>query len=164
MLVVYSKKMTALPVFKRFEKAAHCLSSISDNSKIKVTLTGRSRSTFYGYEIFEIIPFILIDNAIKYSPKTQDVEVHFNETTSLIKVAVKSIGPKCEKSELKKIFERSYRGKFASHIEGSGRGLYLAKQICDINNIDIVASWEPISCQYDRKDYGNFIINLSIPI
>ncbi len=92
---------------------------------------------------------ILIDNAIKYATKGTDIIV------SLKKVAHKSVSAKyvlsvynkgCNvpKEDIKKIFERFYRGEKSRSRElgGSGLGLSIAKSLANLNKWKISASCE----------------------
>ena len=91
-----------------------------------------------GYDIFEMLPFLLLDNAIKFSPPYNDIHVTFFESRPNLTVTVLSIGPPLDKGEELKVFEAGYRGKHASgYASGSGLGLTIAKQICDIHKIKI---------------------------
>lgn len=79
------------------------------------------------YESFKIIPFSLITNAIKYSPAGKQILVTVDDmSTGGVEMSVSSVGPLIEKEELARIFEKNFRGKWASGYEGRGVGLYLA--------------------------------------
>jgi two-component system phosphate regulon sensor histidine kinase PhoR len=71
----------------------------------------------------------LIDNSFKYSQDNLiiDLSLSENESTSLIKLKDNGFGISSENKD--RIFERFYRVKGDSHIEGSGLGLSIVKHI-----------------------------------
>jgi signal transduction histidine kinase len=78
-----------------------------------------------------IIPLILFDNAIKYSPRKAQIYITIDEVGR--KISVESQGPEIKCDEIGHIFERGYRGEYAklTNSGGQGLGLYISKRICD---------------------------------
>lgn len=126
-------------IYKKFDKVRYILSGYK-NKDITITFIGETQ---YVYEMStsysNILPFLLMENAVKYTIGKHNVEVCFEELSKSLFVTIKSFGPYCEEYELERIFEKNYRGlNTIKHTkEGMGIGLYLVKQICDICNIDI---------------------------
>ncbi|MDB5175953.1 MAG: putative Histidine kinase [Candidatus Saccharibacteria bacterium] len=84
---------------------------------------------------------ILLDNAIKYSPKASKVTVSSKLTTHHIEVVIKDEGIGIERPALDHIFERFYRAdssRTKSDAEGFGLGLSIAKNIADAHNATIL--------------------------
>ncbi|MEK7568006.1 MAG: ATP-binding protein [Patescibacteria group bacterium] len=75
----------------------------------------------------------LIENSIKYSPQGGHVTIELRNRGTEIFVSVIDEGMGIPKDEQKKIFNRFYRAPSAAKIEseGSGLGLYLARNIID---------------------------------
>lgn len=73
----------------------------------------------------------LIDNAIKYSGADTKICIHVECLTNFVRIDVEDEGIGIPKSEYHKIFKRFYRGKAVSMVEGSGIGLYLAREIME---------------------------------
>lgn len=73
----------------------------------------------------------LLDNAVKYSREGSRITIRAERLTTYLKVDFIDKGPGIPKSELSKIFQRFYRGAFAERTEGSGVGLYLAREIIE---------------------------------
>jgi hypothetical protein len=129
-------------VYDKFYKSVQ----IFKEKGIKVSIGGVSQKEIKGSPIFDILPFILIENAHKYSPDSGKVDVVVNDSGNIINIKLSSYGPLIENYEEKKIFENGYRGKSAAAlITGSGIGLYVAKQITDIHR-------GVISVSQDKKD------------
>jgi signal transduction histidine kinase len=100
---------------------------------VTLKLSGSSYSTITGPGVFEILPYLIIDNAIKYSPQNSTVEISFYETQTSTRVEFTSMGPQIEDDEAEKIFERGFRGRHGqrSAATGSGLGLHLAKRLVE---------------------------------
>jgi anti-sigma regulatory factor (Ser/Thr protein kinase) len=104
----------------------------------KIFISGELRSTVDLYESFKIIPFCLLQNAIKYSFGSE-ITIYFHSNNREIEMAVESTGPGIHDYEKEKIFERGYRGQWSKtiHHEGLGVGLYIAKIVADAHNLEI---------------------------
>lgn len=75
----------------------------------------------------------LVDNALKYSPKGTRVTVSLLYDTKEVEVHVKDQGMGIPESEQKRVFEKFFRASNAraKEPEGTGLGLYLAKNIVE---------------------------------
>ncbi len=76
----------------------------------------------------------LLDNAIKYSHEHTTITVNAEELPTYFRVSVEDNGIGIPKAERHKIFKRFYRGEAVAHLEGSGVGLYLAREIIERQN------------------------------
>jgi K+-sensing histidine kinase KdpD len=137
--------------------------SISEQKDIHVDVSGKSyKEIIKNPRAFSIIPHTFIDNAIKYSPKTDKINVYVNDEQGFINFYVKSLGPKITEKEYEQIFVPFYRGEFAKKIEedGSGYGLYVAQRIAKehLNSSINVTQNDSI-----KKDYFETIFSLNIP-
>ncbi len=83
---------------------------------------------------------ILIDNAIKYSNKDSIIHVHGSISNHICSIIVRNFGLPILQNEKNDIFLRYYRGLHARRqkTDGSGIGLYLAKEIMKLNNGDVI--------------------------
>jgi two-component system sensor histidine kinase CiaH len=89
---------------------------------------------------------ILLDNAIKYSPKASSVVVSSRLTAHHVEVAIKDQGMGIERAALDHIFERFYRAdssRAKTDAEGFGLGLSIAKNIADAHNATILITSQP---------------------
>lgn len=72
---------------------------------------------------------VLIDNAIRHSPKNSPIDIVLIREKNCAKISISNSGPGIDPSQIPHVFERFYR---ASHDkEGYGLGLALAKQLTD---------------------------------
>ena len=76
---------------------------------------------------------IILDNAIKFSPRGGKVEILLQKN----RVTISDQGPGILPQDLPNIFERFYRGKSEENKTGTGLGLAIAKQIAQRHQITI---------------------------
>lgn len=89
---------------------------------------------------------ILIDNALKYSPKKSKITVKLSTKQRLAVLEVKNTGPGIKPDKIEHIFDRFFRtdDSRTSHTQKSyGLGLSLAKKIVDTHNGEIIAISKP---------------------
>lgn len=130
-------------IYKVFDKMGKILKNYQ-NRNVPIVIEGNSYDEMLVYPLFEMIPFSIIENAIKYTytcGSHNSVEILFDYThDKKLRVTVKSYGPYCSEEESLKIFEKGYRGKNAQRSSaGSGIGLFFVKMLCDAHNISISA-------------------------
>ncbi|NQT21729.1 MAG: sensor histidine kinase, partial [Planctomycetes bacterium] len=95
---------------------------------------------------FDMIPLILIDNAVKYSFEEEDIAVSVDDQPARAGVNARSVivsvisrGVPVPEDMRIEIFKRGVRGpgveEFAS--SGSGLGLYIGKTVAEANGFDV---------------------------
>lgn len=149
-------------IFKKFDKFRLLFNGVQKrNVKISVNSPSQSNYRYKIYPTFETLLFILLENAIKYSPDDTKVNVQFQENNTILDVIIQSIGPYCDSNEILHLCEKGYRGEnaIAATKSGQGYGLNFAKQICDFHQIGI-----SFNSVYSHKDhgvkYGTFSVQL----
>lgn len=70
----------------------------------------------------------LLDNALKYSPKESPVKIEAQEEMGTTRISVIDRGSGISESEMKKIFDKYFRGA-QKQTKGTGLGLYVTRQI-----------------------------------
>lgn len=125
-------------IHKTFYKLAKIFRNYRKRN-IPIILSGSTFRYIDAYDSFDLIPLLVIENAVKYSYYNSDVQISFSEpSSSEVDVSIESYSPYCSKDDLSRIFEKGFRGKNASRIaDGNGIGLFFVKIICDIHNIRI---------------------------
>ncbi|MBP6014338.1 MAG: HAMP domain-containing histidine kinase [Alphaproteobacteria bacterium] len=109
---------TTIPVFKKVDKVVRCFRPKASARSINLVLRGNSFGSVRGPQIFELVPYAIVDNAIKYAPSNSDVVVGVAENSESFEISVRSIGPRIDPDEVRKIFDKGYRGR---HVQNSGR-------------------------------------------
>lgn len=151
-----------IAIYKKVEKVYKCLRSEIQKKNLTIKLEGQSHNYFNANNLIEIAFFIILDNAIKYSPKNKDIIVSFSEIDNRLQIQFKNTGLRPNDEERKTLFNRGQRSKIAiaQNIEGRGLGLYLLDQICVANNVGLRME---IGSDYYFENglkYSPFIINL----
>ncbi len=89
---------------------------------------------------------ILLDNAIKYSPKQTTVHLTSEKIDDQIFIHITDQGIGIDAEDIPHIFDRFYRtdkSRTKSHVPGYGLGLSIAKQIVDKHNGSIKVQSKP---------------------
>jgi two-component system sensor histidine kinase MprB len=92
----------------------------------------------------------LLDNAVKWSPPGEPVEV----TVDGGEVTVRDHGPGIAEDDLPHVFDRFYRATDARGLPGSGLGLAIVKHVADAHGGTVVAEQPP---------GGGALLRLSLP-
>jgi signal transduction histidine kinase len=77
------------------------------------------------------VAFILLDNAVKYTPDGGKVTVAVREKNGWAELEVSDTGVGIPEDQLPLIFERFYRAEEARASSGAGLGLSIARQIAE---------------------------------
>jgi two-component system, OmpR family, sensor histidine kinase MprB len=93
----------------------------------------------------------LLDNAVKWSPPGQAVEVAVGRG----EVTVCDHGPGIAEDDLPHVFDRFYRARASRGLPGSGLGLAIVKQVADAHGGTVVA---------ERGTDGGALLRLSLPL
>jgi PAS domain S-box-containing protein len=76
----------------------------------------------------------LISNAMKYSPAESIVEIETIQGKEQVTLIVKDHGIGIPEAEQKQLFQRFFRAKNATNIQGTGLGLNICKRYIDLMN------------------------------
>ena len=96
-------------------------------------------------EALRCVLWNLFENAVKYSPECERVQVALAANGRHVEIAVRDHGVGIPRGEQRRIFERFVRGSAARerNIRGTGIGLALARQIVRAHGGDITVDSEP---------------------
>jgi Signal transduction histidine kinase len=148
-------------IYKKFDKVKRILAEEARNRDVNIQFKGESRVEIDALPVFELLPFVLLDNGIKYSPPNQIVTVKFEEYSGRQIVTMSSMGPTVNREEFPKLFDKGFRGASTKSMPGQGLGLFLAKSVCDYHGITIRAESRPgASYQLNGIDYAEFWVEL----
>ena len=80
----------------------------------------------------------LVDNALKYSPKTSPVEVRLINESDRVVVHIRDFGDKIPPEMVERLFERFERGNIrVGGASGTGLGLTIARRIAELHGGEI---------------------------
>jgi len=149
-------------VYKSFDKMTRILRSRARERKVNIKIQGRSFKEIPAYESLDLIPFILVDNAIKYSIEENDVEIIFSETEELLRIEIINIGCFISDEDHERIFKKFGRGEYASKFsaQGSGVGLYLCKIIANHHSATVKVESEKIGFETEGVEIAKNTVTL----
>ena len=99
----------------------------------QITKTGIITKAFHGdkHRLQQVV-VNLLTNAIKYSPKANEVFIHVEEQDNQLKISVTDTGLGMSKKHLEKVFDKYYRiEEHALQFQGLGIGLYISYEIVE---------------------------------
>ncbi|CAK6716172.1 putative Histidine kinase [Vibrio harveyi] len=155
-------------LYNKFVANRITLNSTCKKHKVKITIGEKPKnlSMVNAVSLIDILPFLLLDNAVKYSPNECEVDVEFFEYSEEIEIKVKSIGPHIPQRELKRLVTKGYRGlsvRATNKVKGQGIGLYFADKIVKLHDARMeLNSSEPIFT-IDDTSYSEFTVTLRFP-
>lgn len=154
-----------IPIHEIFYKAIANFKRLAAKKKIKVDLYGRGKFYLDAHPVIDIMPYLLLDNAIKYSPTSGKVEITLDETSSNVSVEIQSMGPRLEEDEHQSLCVVGFRGRHARKQTelGTGQGLALLKTICNYHggSLDIRSSGPEVSI--GGIPYSLFTVSIRFP-
>jgi signal transduction histidine kinase len=91
---------------------------------------------------------ILIDNALRYAPRGEPIEISASHVGSRVAVHVSDRGPGVPEDEREHVFERFHRGKATSVESGFGLGLAIGRELAERMNgtLELSHSYERGAC------------------
>jgi K+-sensing histidine kinase KdpD len=128
-LTEYKGSNVKTRIFQAFEKIQMAFLPLAYEKSVFFDHVGNSFGSAMAPLFFRVVPFAIIDNAVKYSPKGERISLEFSESPTDINVTVRSKGPLIKEEELELLFERGYRAQSAKSSQGSGLGLYIVRRI-----------------------------------
>ncbi len=155
----------SVPLYRRSDKVIKSFTAFAAKKNIRLHKTGASFGEARGPNAFEIVPYAILDNAIKYSPYNNDISISFREAAGYFELSVTSVGPKIDGAEIEEIFQKGFRGRFArtSGLPGSGIGLFLAKKLVERfrGTISVATSGEYL---IDQQKMSDVTFRVAIPL
>lgn len=141
-------KLRERDAFKLFDIYRKIFEEIGKTNKINIVLKNinitnglesNGKTLFMANESVTILPFLLIDNALKYSIEDSEVSINIYQDDEIVKkIEIENYPSYLIFENIDKFFERGFRSKNnTSKSSGNGLGLSIVKQICDYNRIDV---------------------------
>ncbi len=117
------------------------------------------------YPVIDTLPYLLIDNAIKYSHKDGHITTDILDLGNYIQIVVENFGPEVYENEHEFIFNKDYRGKNAIIVNpiGNGLGLNIVKSICDLHNGTVKVLFGNNEYTLNGINYKSFRIEITLP-
>lgn len=136
--VSYNKEMIPLSESIRYAIAPLKLSSDNKNQNIELDINSEG---YYFHDKKWIAESLsnIIKNAIEHTDINGKIKITLEETPMSISITISDNGEGIEKTELKNIFKRFYKGKNSINPKSIGIGLSLSKKIIEAHGGSITA-------------------------
>lgn len=151
-----------MPLFKR---ATKIFKLKSEKRNINLQIEGDGLPNIFALPIIKLIPYLILDNCIKYSPSKQSIEIEYSIINNKnIIISITSIGPFVSVDEIPKLTKKFYRGENSinTSLSGKGMGLYLLDKICSLNNIHFEFTCKDTNFNYNGISYATIVQKLHI--
>ncbi|MBN1602043.1 MAG: sensor histidine kinase [Chitinispirillaceae bacterium] len=159
------KTLLSFVLHANLSDSEYVLGQSARAKQLEIAFNGNLYGTLQVLQAFELIPFIVLDNAGKYSPPNLTIDVDFIETTQEVSATVRSLGPALISSEQDRLFEQHFRGKHTRclAVYGAGLGLYVARNIAELHEgVSISAKGDSVSkCTINNVPYAEFRVTIS---
>lgn len=153
--------------YQKFDKIKRSLEARAAEKNIKIYMDGLSHGRVNAMKVFDVIPYILVQNAIKYSPANREVRVHAWDDDDATRVVfrVRNWGPKLEDRELSSVFSYGSRGVNVQRTgeRGSGIGLYFVRELITYHGGDIAITQGPEVQWINGIEYAEVTITVRLP-
>ena len=138
------KKMDIQPIIKEVTMLMQHQRK-SGELDIKMRMTKKPVNLDIDHDAVKQVLTNLIDNAIKYSPKTREIDIHLIDGKNAVEIQVKDKGIGIPFEEQEKIFKDFYRGSEAirHNPRGVGLGLKIIRHIMDAHKGKIEVKSQP---------------------
>ena len=119
------------------------MKSVMDERKIHVLVPDDLPPVRVDAGLIQVVLTHLLDNALKYSPAANPITIGARLAEDKVIVYLADQGHGITAEEQKQIFEKFYRGKNERHLQGTGMGLAIAREILRAHGEDITLSSSP---------------------
>lgn len=163
---VETRPRDKIHIYKKFDKLIRSYTPTARQKRIRLELQGSSDDYTRGPDIFEIVPFLLIENAIKYAPENSTITCRITKRNyNNLLCCVESFGPRIESDEINKIFEAGYRGRHAKLSKaGDGLGLSVLKTAVELygGNVYVQPAIDSIPVNDNSYYFNRFFCSFPI--
>ncbi len=113
------------------EMINECSNGVRNMDKHQIVLEGNMDFKVYADEQqIEQVMANLIDNAVKYAPKSSEIIIKAEKMANALKISVEDKGPGVPPEKLPYLFDRYYRADYSGmQYSGLGLGLYISSEI-----------------------------------
>ena len=109
---------------------------IAKNKSITLNtrLSKEPQQVFADLSLIERVMQNLIDNALKFTPSGGNIVIQTSKAERGIKVSVSDTGIGISEEDTQHLFERFFRAKNATNIQGTGLGLHIVAKYLELMN------------------------------
>ena len=119
------------------------MKSLIEERKIDVNVADDLPPVRVDSGLIEVVLTHLLDNALKYSPPDNPITIGARLGEGKVIMYLADKGQGIRESEQAQVFEKFYRGKNERHLQGTGMGLAIAREIVRAHGEDIALTSNP---------------------
>lgn len=126
------------------DDAIRGISRIAEQKNVRLHLTseGEIFTVTGDYGRLRQMLIIILDNAVKFSPDGETVDLALSKDGGRITITIRDKGCGIPPHDLPHVFERFYMQRSEQNKNGTGLGLAIAKQIADRHGVSVtIMSW-----------------------
>lgn len=148
-----------------FFKARENRRRLARERHIVVSIGGEGKFYVDAHPVIDIMPYLLLDNAVKYSPNNGKILIALDEGGFVHRVKIESMGPHVDDDEVLQLGTVGFRGRHARRRTevGSGQGLALLKTICDYHAARLSMASAKNVVDLSGVPYSTFTVDIEIP-
>lgn len=135
--------LTNVTSFNLSEQIRGCILLLEnkwDKKNLDFLLSFGEHTIHANEELLKQVWINLLDNAIKFSPQDQIIEVRIAESPDTVSVSILNTGPEISTEEQKRIFNKFYQADQSHAAEGNGVGLAIVKRVTELHGGSIQVS------------------------
>jgi signal transduction histidine kinase len=138
------------------EESCALVAALAGSKGIAIQRELKQEVSYLGDEVFlRQLFLILLDNAIKYSPRNTQVNVSLEQSDGVVRARFEDQGPGISSEHLPRIFDRFYRAAPGGEPQGGGLGLAIAQAI-------VRAQEGSIQCRSKFRSGSTFTVTLPV--
>jgi len=115
------------------QKACEGQQEISTKHRFNVDIDDLPNSFLGDPKLLHQVAANLLSNAVKYSPEADRVDIVGSSTADSVTLTVRDFGVGIPTDEIPKLFQRFFRARTSSGIQGTGIGLNLVKSLIEMH-------------------------------
>jgi signal transduction histidine kinase/FixJ family two-component response regulator len=130
-------KIENKPVY--FDMVSLCESVVEElqmmakpGQKLVFQVTGIAREVYLDQQVVKNVLINMLSNAIKYSPSGKDASLHLEFASDMLTMKITDQGIGIPEDEQSHVFDRFFRGRNTTNIQGTGLGLHIVKRYVDL--------------------------------
>jgi two-component system, OmpR family, sensor histidine kinase KdpD len=123
--------------------AVRQMKSMIEDRKIDVIVPDDLPPVRVDSGLIQVVLTHLLDNALKYSPRDNPITIGARLGEGKVIVYLADKGPGISEDEQAQVFEKFHRGRNERHLQGTGMGLAIAREILRAHGEDIALTSTP---------------------
>lgn len=154
-----------IEVGRRVGELVRILRPVAQKKNVDIRTSITARNAAWGFESFDTVPLVILENAIKYSQEGKTITVDVSDVGNGIQMRVSSFSPLIPPGERGRIFDRGFRGEAGMAVasQGSGLGLFLARLVAAAHECQVTHRSGESVAKLDGIEYCWNVFEFTLP-